>query len=175
MVLTAINGAAKSNSLILKHLITNNVKKFQKINIFDYYTNHHNYQSAYQISNNVPDKSIFNFEELNHKSFLLDKIKESSYLVYFTHGYFVNTTCKNELLKIVGELCMNANLKQVVFVNNLELAHTIEGERYLEESMENEKWILENVPRSRVLWHYPTYGSFVDFISSLKKYPGNEC
>lgn len=175
MSITAFNVAGNSTSRVLRNFFNKNGDKFEKIFLMDKFQNYYSHRNAFQIAETNEEKNKFTYEKIFDKKMIMNNLKQSEYMLYFTHNLYMNVTCKNQLLKNVSELAKNCeNLKSIVFVNNLELSHTKEKNKYFEDAKEIENWIVENVPNSKILWHDITTGSYTDFLNSSTSLPSSQ-
>lgn len=167
MNITAFNVAGKSTARVLKNFFNKNNDKFEKVTLMDKFPNYFSYKNAFQIAEQNEPKDKFIYEKIFDKKIIVNNLKKSDYMLYFTHNLYKNVTCKNELLRNVSEITKNCeNLKSLVFINNLELSQTVEKDEYFEEAKNIENWILENIPNAKILWHDITNGSFTEFLNS---------
>ena len=163
-----VNAGSKTVTEILKAYWTKYPGNCQALNLLDFYPKYTAFQNVFDaIDSNVLPKNT-NVEKLGNKFFLEQILKETDVLVYFTHPYFENVTCKNQLLASIAQAVKHApSIKKAVFVNLLEFNQTNEPE-YLSKSVEIEKQIVEDLPQAQVLRTDLTYSDKTSLISFLK-------
>ena len=70
---------------------------------------------------------------------LQQSIRNASHVLYVTHDYYSNVTCKQGLLKSTAIYCKEAGIKRLVSVNPIENDHYGENDAvHLANQVENE-------------------------------------
>ena len=95
-MLTALNVTGISASNMLRKLLAKHEAKFSKIVLGDYYPLYEDMQRGFEIAEQLQDKNKVHIEKLFNQSMLRELLKDSEYVVYFTHRYLLNVNCKND-------------------------------------------------------------------------------
>jgi hypothetical protein len=171
MKYSIINGGSKTALEVLKAYWKKYPSQCSSLNLLDLFHSQKAYKNVFQAIDSKALPQNTNIEKISNKYYLERLIKDTEVLVYFTHDYFENATCKNQLMTTVSELVKHApSVKKAVFVNLFEFNQTNEPE-YFQKSIEAERKIIEELPQARILWSDLTYSnetSFVDFIKRNK-------
>lgn len=176
MSLSVINAAGKATLSVLRPLLTNIKANYTHVNLLDLFPAYPDQQRVLHFLDNTPDLSKFSVEKLFHKYPLLQTLEDSDTILYFTHCYYLNTTCKNEYMHKIAEVIGQAKQggKKVVFVNLLEYAQSAEGKAYFTNAVETEKRVKDMLPDAQILWSELVYGEsteFLDFANSSENLP----
>jgi hypothetical protein len=163
-----VNAGSKTATEILKAYWTKYPGNCQTLNLLDYFAKYSSYRNVFNaIDSNILPKNT-NIEKIDNKFFLEQILKETDVLVYFTHAYYENVTCKNQLMASVAQAVKHVpSVKKAIFVNLLEFNQTNEPE-YFNKSLEVEKQIVEELPQAQVLRTDLTYNDKTSLISFLK-------
>jgi len=163
-----VNAGSKTVTEILKAYWTKYPGTCQTLNLLDYYPKYTAYQNVFEvIDSNVLPKNT-NVEKISNKFFIEQILKETDVLVYFTHAYYENVNCKNQLMASIAQAVKHApSIKKAIFVNLLEFNQTNEPD-YFSKSIEIEKQIAEDLPQAQVLRTDLTYSDKTSLISFLK-------
>ena len=118
-MLAALNVTGASASLLLKKMLAKNEAKFSKIVLGDYYPFYEDMERGFAVAESLSNKNKVYIEKLFNQSMLKELLKDSEYVIHFTHRYKFNVNCKNDQLKRVGEILLkdNKNLKRFLVVN----------------------------------------------------------
>jgi len=148
-----INASSKTGLSIMKSLVNTQTSKIKSLNLMDYFLDHSRFERCFefkdQVNQVVQDVSL---TRLNYKSHIREALNDSDYLIYFTHDYFENVTCKNELKQSIGRLSSECpNLQKSIFVNLLEYSQ-FRDPKYFDVSVGEDFQLIKNNSKNTVLW-----------------------
>ena len=168
MKLSVINGASKTSLSILKSLLKNSPSKISKIHLVDFFPNYSKFEDVFQFKDCLSNPPEISLSKLGNKSTLSNSLADSDVLLYFTHDYFENATCKNELKRSVAKVAKSTlSLKKSIFVNLLEYSQFNEP-NYLDLSLSVDRELTQLSEKNIVLWSDLVYGNDASVGHHLK-------
>lgn len=174
MKLAVLNASSKTALTLLHSFLAKNPSKFSKVYLLDPYPNYPAFQRVFKSLESQTDLSTFQVERMHQKYYLKKMTDECDSLLYFTHNYYVNATCKNQSLKNFSEILDPSSEQTVDVVNLAEKAQTSEGEAFFTNAVATEKEFAEAHKNAKFYWTDLVYGGpteFTDFISSKASLP----
>ena len=168
MKLAVINGASKTSLSILKSLFKNYPALISKVNLIDFFPNYGKFEDVFEFKDSLTPFPNISLSKLGNKNTLSQTLSDSDILLYFTHDYFENVTCKNELKKSVAQIANSVpNLEKSIFVNLLEYSQLNEP-HYLEQSLSADHELTQLSDKHIVLWTDFIYGNDASLGHHLK-------
>ena len=168
MKLGVINVASQTATNTLRAYLSKSSQAFSKIYLLDLFPNY----AAHQVVNNyldtVEDVRRYEVEKVFQKYFLRKTTDECDVLLYFTHNYYMNASCKNEHMLNVSDVFSNSQNQKVIFVNLAEKAQTSEGREYFNKAVSTEAKIGQQLGNASFIWTNLIGGTPTEFTDFLK-------
>lgn len=174
MKLGVINAASKTALTVLRSYLAKSGSRFEHVYLMDPYPNYASYQTVFNTLEDEKDLSRFHIEKTYQKYYLKKTTDQCDVLLYFTHNYYLNATCKNMNLKNFSEVLDPTSQQTVDVINLSEKSQTIEGDMFFANAMSTEKEFGDAHKHSKFYWVDFVYGGpteFQDFIRSKKSLP----
>lgn len=174
MKLGVVNASSKTALTVLRSYLAKSGVEYSQIYLMDLYPNYGSYQKVYSFVEGTGKPELFKTEKMYQKYYMKRVTDQCDGLLYFTHDYYLNVTCKNQSLKNFSELLDPSSQQTVDIINLAENAQTIEGDSYFANAVSLEQEFGQAHKGARFYWADFVYGGqteFTDFIKAKGKLP----
>lgn len=174
MKLGVVNASSKTALTVLQSYLARSGSKFDQIILMDFYPDYAAHQRVHSFLDGKKDLGRIHIEKMHQKYYMKKITDKCDGLLFFTHNYYLNATCKNANLKNFSELLDPSTQQSVDIINLAEKCQTIEGDAYFTTAVEIEKEFGDLHKQAKFYWADFIYGGpteFLDFLKSKKSMP----
>lgn len=168
MKLGVINAASKTALTVLQSYLAKSGSKFEQIYLLDSYPDYRSYSTVFNFLKDKKDLNNFHIEKTYQKYYMKKTTDQCDALLFFTHNYYINSTCKNQNLKNFSELLDPSSQQTVDVINLAEKAQTIEGDIFFIDAINTEKEFGNLHTKAKFYWTDFIYGGPTEFLDFVK-------
>ena len=152
MKLGVINVSSKTALTVLQSYLVRSGSKFDQIYLLDLFPDYAAYQRVFSFLEGKKDLDRFHIEKTYQKYYMKKITDQCDALLFFTHNYYLNTTCKNNNLKNFSELLDSSSQQSVDIINLAEKSQTIEGDAFFTNAVQTEKEFGDQHKQAKFYW-----------------------